>query len=394
IPTATILPPNLSGERALGYVRGLAVDIGSRPSNSPASQQAAQDIQRQLSSLGYSARIEDYSFSQFQDQETELLVKQPELVELAAKSFIYTGSGVVEGPLLFCGLGQPSDFPDSTLAGQIALIERGGGLTFEEKVSNAMSRDVAGVIVYNDRNGEFRGALAREATVPVVAISQEDGKRLSELIGKGPVVVGMKVEAKTESFNGSNVVAVHKGTDSSKKLVVGGHYDSVSVGPGANDNASGVGTLLELASAVRGREYPFDIVFVAFGDEEIGLIGSKKYVESLGEQERSQIVAMVNLDMVGVGDHFEIEGDKDLADHTIELAISLGYEAREMALKLGMSSDHASFLDAQIPAVFIHRVDDPYYHTKQDAVDNIAAEHLEAAGKIAYYLIEELARRN
>ncbi|MGI5837764.1 MAG: hypothetical protein ACOX87_14905, partial [Chloroflexota bacterium] len=53
IPTATILPPNLSGERALGYVRGLAVDIGSRPSNSPASQQAAQYIQRQLSYLGY-----------------------------------------------------------------------------------------------------------------------------------------------------------------------------------------------------------------------------------------------------------------------------------------------------------------------------------------------------
>lgn len=393
-PTPTIIPPYFSGENALGYVRGLAIDIGSRPSNSPASQQAAQYVQRQLTSMGYSAALEPYSFSHFQDHRTELLLKQPELVELAARSFIYTKSGTAEGFIVYCGFGRPSDFPKPKLPGQIALIERGAGLTFDEKVANATMRDMAGVIVYNDRSGEFRGSLTRQATIPVVGVLQQDGKRLRDYLGKGPVVASLKVEAVTESFQGNNVVAMLRGTGGGKKVVVGAHYDSVSAGPGANDNGSGVGTLLELANSIRGRRYPFDIVFVAFGDEEIGLIGSKKYVESLNPQEKRQIVAMVNLDMVGVGDHMEIGGDKDLADRTLEIARFLGYEAREMTSRLGTSSDHASFLDARIPAVFIHRVDDPFYHTKHDTVDNIVARNLEAAGKTAYYLIEELARRN
>lgn len=393
-PSPTIAVPNFSGGNALRYVQGLAVDIGSRPSNSPASERAAQYILDQFSALGYPARLQPYGFSHFQERSSELLLKQPELVELSSKGFVYTGSGAVEGPLVYCGLGRPTDFPNTKLRGQIALIERGVGLTFEEKVANAVAREVAGVILFNDRGGEFRGSLARQAKVPVVGILQHDGRRLQEYLRKGPAVVSLKVEAVTEARKGGNVVAVLRGASSTKRVVVGAHYDSVSSGPGANDNASGVGTLLEVASSLRGKRYPFDVVFVAFGDEEIGLVGSRKYLESLSPQEKGQIVAMVNLDMVGAGDQMEIGGDRELADRGLEAARHLGYQAKEMTHRLGTSSDHASFLDARIPAVFIHRVEDPSYHTRLDTADRIVPEKLQSAGRVALYLLEDLARRN
>ena len=178
-----------------------------------------------------------------------------------------------------------------------------------------------------------------------------------------------------------------------RKWGIGGAPDdSGPAGPGANDNASVVGTLLELATAVRGRQYPFDFVFIAFGDEEVGLVGSKKYVETLAASQRAQIVAMINLDMVGVGTRMEFGGDPGLVSRAQSASRQMGYQTGELSSKLGSSSDHASFREAAIPVLFFDSSDDPNYHTTKDTADRVTPIKREQAGKVAPQLLSTRGR--
>ncbi len=394
-PTAspTVVPPNFSGQDAWQHVSRLADDVGSRPNSTEATRRAAEYVLARLTAMGYQARLEPYTFAHFQERSTRLLQREPEEREIAARAFVYTGRGAVEAPLADCGLGQPSDFPESGLGGKVALIQRGGGITFQEKVSSALRAGAGGVLIINDRTGDFRGSLSEQASVPVAGISQANGRLLQGRLRQGPVVVGLEVDASSESRQGNNVVAGPSAASAGKKLVViGAHYDSVAAGPGANDNASGVGVLLELADALRARNYPFELVFVAFGDEEVGLIGSRRYVEALSAEQRERIAAMINLDMVGVGEQMEIGGDQELERRVLRIAQQSGYPASELAARSGASSDHASFQEFGIPAVLIHRTEDSNYHTAQDRAEKVLPEHLEAAGKLVLRLLDDLSR--
>jgi Zn-dependent M28 family amino/carboxypeptidase len=108
----------------------------------------------------------------------------------------------------------------------------------------------------------------------------------------------------------ANVIATKAGA-SEQMIVIGAHYDSVSVGHGADDNASGVAVLLELAETLRDTPTPYTLRFVAFGAEEVGPLGSDAYVEQLSATERRNTIAMINLDSVTAGDHlyvYSIEG--------------------------------------------------------------------------------------
>src|SRR5262249_56768081 len=104
------------------------------------------------------------------------------------------------------------------------------------------------------------------------------------------------VDASVAQSTGANVVAVRQGGP--KSIVIGGHFDSVPAGPGANDNGSGTATTLELARVLAQAPTQFTLRFVAFDAEEIGLLGSSHYVAQLSDAERPSIVAVINLDLV------------------------------------------------------------------------------------------------
>jgi Peptidase family M28 len=104
-----------------------------------------------------------------------------------------------------------------------------------------------------------------------------------------------------------NVIAEPKGFDASKKhVVVGAHLDTVPVAPGAEDNASGIAVMLQLAAMVSQQPTAIPVQFIAFGAEEprgsgdaLHHFGSRQHVASLSRSERRAIQAMVSLDRVG-----------------------------------------------------------------------------------------------
>jgi aminopeptidase YwaD len=173
--------------------------------------------------------------------------------------------------------------------------------------------------------------------------------------------------------------------------MVGAHLDSVPRGPGANDNASGSAAVLELARVFSGRPEQARLSFALFGAEEDGLIGSRRHVERLGVERAREYRAMLNLDMVAVGDRFEVgstgERSRDLARRVTDAGSALG-------LRLGQfdargSSDHAPFADAGVPAVMLHWRDDPNYHKPTDTADRIDPEKLTATTRVVASTIEE-----
>jgi Zn-dependent M28 family amino/carboxypeptidase len=123
-----------------------------------------------------------------------------------------------------------------------------------------------------------------------------------------------------------NVVAVLPGAmEPEKQIIVGAHYDSINQkdkrleapAPGADDDASGTAIVLELARVMSQYHFRKTIIFIAFGGEEIGLIGSTRYA-ARAKLEKAQIEAVFNNDIVGTNvvgvTHNDIDGSDDSAD--------------------------------------------------------------------------------
>lgn len=191
----------------------------------------------------------------------------------------------------------------------------------------------------------------------------------------------VEIQAWNPQFAG-NVVATLPGTGSPDMVyVLGGHYDSIAFGqdfePGADDNASGTAAILECARLLAPHRFETTLVFIAFGAEEYGLLGSEAYA-SEAALNGQQILGMINLDMLGYRASTDAR-DLDLISN--KTSAWLRDAVRDVATShvqdlpvidsqlLRGSSDHESFWrngfdavfffeDARSPSPFIHTVDD------------------------------------
>jgi aminopeptidase YwaD len=394
--TSTATADAFSGAAAKRQVDALAGQIGSRPAGSAAYDQAVLYAADQLRQWGYQPILQSFPVETYDDRGAQLEVTSTSggVVQLQADTLTYSVGGQVEAPLVAAGLGQASDLAGVDVRGRIALVQR-GTLRFSEKVANAAAAGAVGVLVYNDTVGPVQGSLAAPEAVPAVTISGDSGQRLLGLLAAGPVTARLAVDASVEHRTGTNVVAELPGNRADAGVVVfGAHLDSVKAGPGANDNGSGSGVVLELAHELAQRpqaERAVTVRFVLFGAEELGLFGSRYYVQNLSDAERQAILGDINLDMVGVGDAWRFGGTDDLVQRALGAASELGQRALPLRGPLSGASDHASFLSAGVPAVFIYRTDDPNYHTANDRAELVEAEALGQAGSIAMKVLDSLS---
>lgn len=192
----------------------------------------------------------------------------------------------------------------------------------------------------------------------------------------------------------ANVVALPPGLDpaAERYLLVGAHYDTVPASPGANDNASGVAVLLEAARILAARPAKLPVAFVVFGGEEgrpgpkhLSLAGSLHYTEVQPEAERRNLVAMLNLDMIGHGDAvlstMRINMKKGMHQRLLRLAKDLGVPAREYFTP--QMSDSVPFASHGIETGWLWTGVESAYHSPKDTVEKITPESLDWAGRLA-----------
>jgi aminopeptidase YwaD len=371
------------GERILADVRLLS-DGGPRSSATNLESAAADLIAERLRKLGYEVEIQEFSVATQQGRSSVLTVKGSPDQTVPTLPLSNSPTSKVSGKLVVAGIGNPQDFPAETRGG-IALIER-GTLTFQQKVANAAAAGAVGAIIYNNEPGVFLGS-ADSVAIPAVTISQDQGQKLVSQLNGASLTVEVGVGALSDAVS-RNVIA--KGPGAQCETVSGGHYDSVPQAPGASDNASGTATVLEIAAILADRREIGNNCFVLFGAEELGLLGSRHYVSTLDQAAKDRIKAMLNFDMVGVGDQaWWLIGTGSLQKRMNDVAAGLNIQTMNSSLT-GTSSDHASFLAAGIPSLMFHRWEDPLLHTPQDVSARVKPEYLEQAARMGVALLEAL----
>jgi len=198
-----------------------------------------------------------------------------------------------------------------------------------------------------------------------------------------------------------NLVARIPGTDSSlPKVVVGAHLDHFATEKGmhfagADDNASGVAVLLEVAAQLAKAPGLRDVDVVFFEGEEYGRKGSRFYVQSQGAP--STMMAMVNLDTVGrLAGRPLLVLDGDSASEWVHIVRGVGFTTgvqAALAPQGGGASDQQSFLDVGVPAIQLFSGPNPDYHKPSDTADKVEASSLVAAAVVAREIVGYLRDR-
>jgi Zn-dependent M28 family amino/carboxypeptidase len=211
--------------------------------------------------------------------------------------------------------------------------------------------------------------------------------------------VQLSVNSATTRGSTQNVIA-ELGPRSGRVVMAGAHLDSVPGGPGINDNGSGVVTLLEIARTF-GPRPPGRVRLAFWGAEEEGLIGSRRYVRELSPDEREQIAAYLNFDMVGSPNAVPAvysDGDSRLGRLLRRL-----HPGRERGVLVGNRSDSSAFEGHDIPINGLYsgatepgpggKPRDPCYHLPCDMLANVDRAVLLKMARAAARALAELARQ-
>lgn len=232
----------------------------------------------------------------------------------------------------------------------------------------------------------FAGIISADAQ-PIKIAAEAD---LSEQLKNGPCDDKERLEAvrglfldlgaeeadiRLEEFkNVENLVVTKKGK-TSETVVVGAHYDKIKDGCGTIDNWSGIVILANIYRSVRELETEKTYLFVAFGKEEKGLIGSAAMARAIPKKDRSLYCAMVNFDSFGMAVPQVLTNisDRKLTDLAEDVSKDMGIPFGKAGIDLA-SSDSASFRQQNIPAVTLHGLGPRWadtIHSSKDKFENI-----------------------
>jgi Zn-dependent M28 family amino/carboxypeptidase len=419
---------------------------GTRASGTPGYDASANYVARTLRAAGYTVRKQEFTFPFFRELAPAVLSQvSPDAQDYETATFTYSGSADVTGPLVpSTDIETPptappgetdagctaASYPAAPAEDAVAITQR-GTCTFGEKADAAAAAGYDALIIFNEgqegRTDLFAGTLGDVKDIPVVGLSYEEGAALAELAEAGEVV--MRVATSTESdleATTSNIIASSRFGDKHKRIMVGAHLDSVTEGPGINDNGSGTSTLLEIATEMaKLKTKPRQMVQFAFwGAEEGGLLGSEHYVDSLSDVNLRKIKANLNFDMLGSPNYVRFVYDGDGSDTPVvgpagsaeiesvftDYFASQGLESEPT--EFSGRSDYGPFIAVGIPAggLFTGAEGvkteeqaavyggtagewyDPCYHQACDDINNLSMDALNEMGDAAAHATWVLAR--
>ncbi|MEU0572579.1 M20/M25/M40 family metallo-hydrolase [Nonomuraea sp. NPDC005983] len=352
---------------------------GTRAAGEAGFERSVSYVVRKLKQAGFKPTIQTFAFPYYR-QVTPALFAQTApspaayaygtdfgTLDYSGAGDVTAGASAVDPDATGTGSGCEADDFAGFPAGDIALIRR-GGCTFEVKAGNAQQAGASAVAVYQRPDvpdGPVEGHVGHAFTIPVVGLTNKLGVQLVQAAKAGGLKLHVTTDTVNEQRTASNVLAETAQGSPDHVVVAGAHLDSVTKGPGINDNGSGVGTVLAIAENIGklGNRVGNKVRFAFWGAEEGGDLGSKYYVAHLGAEEKAKIALYLNSDMLGSpnGVRGVLDGDDSLGNGTnpppgsdaIEKVFADYYAGRGLALKQDPftgSSDYQPFMDAGIPA--------------------------------------------
>ena len=268
------LPADL-GVRAKQHIEAL-VKIGPRQAGTLNEGRAAEYIAEQFKAMGVPAIIEPFNFESFELARIDLRIGDENFAPVGLGMDPYSRGLNYSGTFLLLDPRAPSSWPAP------AAIEGKAVMTSEA----------------DDPSLHFRIAALQPRFIIDLAPKDFDRAR-----GSKDRELSLFIQGNVDKGISRNVVA-HLGSNlPAPQIVVGAHLDAFRDCPGANDNASGIAALLELARFMKGLKIPerIGLTFIAFGAEEAGILGSRRYVERHADELRHCRLALVFDDLGGEG---------------------------------------------------------------------------------------------
>jgi len=376
------------------------------------------------------------------DGQKRVFAPESEFLPLALSA-----NGEVEGEVVFVGYGISApekgydDYAQVDVRGKIALALRGMPAndtafalksTFPAKLKVAREKGAKALILVSGPLSPFEDAPAPFWNEPVMADAGILGVTVKRAFAEAlfslepvqrridetrqpfsfPVQgarVRLKVNLQRERVMDANVIGFLEGSDPQLKgevVVVGAHYDHMGVSVtkdgqqvifnGADDNASGTAGLLELAQyfAANRHRIKRSLLFIAFGAEERGLIGSHHFVEN-PTVPLERIVAMVNLDMIGRLRNdtlylLGVESSPVWKELITEINAQFNFTLRDSPGIFG-ASDHFPFYNKGIPVLFFFTGMHENYHRPSDDWDTLNYEGMEKLLHMVAAIVERIA---
>lgn len=353
---------NLYAKAEILQAIAYATEGKNRVIGSPGHEATVEYIKSQLDTEYYDVTLQGVELSVGVNA---TLVANNKTIEAYTTTLAPAGSA--SGPLVAIpNLGcEEADFTES-LEGKIALIKR-GTCGFGEKVQLAAAKKASAVIAYNNAEGTLEGYSlqvfpdAAKPFVPTIGITQGQGEALLAQLESG-VAVNVALTSEAKLATTYNVIAETKEGDHNNVIHVSGHSDSVTAGPGINDNGSGTISILEIAIQLTKFTVKNAVRFSWWTAEEAGLLGAEYYVKQLTQAEKDKIRLLLDFDMMaspnfayqiydGDGSAYNLTGPSGSAEAEHEFAAyfdSIGLNHTE--IEFDGRSDYGPFLEAGIAA--------------------------------------------
>lgn len=359
------------------------------------NEHKARDIiVKELEDRGLKVETEEFTIDGLEAKKSKLFVDGKEFSQVvSAVNSMSTGDEGEEGELAYITSYMDASVQD--LEGKICLYHR--RYVDENIIKILIEKKIKGLILCSGQidNEEieinpYHSSKDDFSKFPVVFISFKDGDRLVKQMPKRVRLVSQPIKSEVKSYN---IITKLIGSEKQdEEIVFTAHYDSVPYSKGAYDNASGCAMIMRILDYFLENPPKRTMKFIWFGSEEIGLVGSKKYVEK-HESELSKIRLCVNVDMIGVtlGTLYaEITAEKELVSYVKYLGYEKGVAVE--AIQKIYSSDASSFADRGVPAIsFIKRspIGGAQIHSRYDKIENLSKESFENSGEF----INEFVKR-
>lgn len=422
-------------EMALEHLAYLASDeLGGRQPGSPGGEAAGDYVAEHFAAYGLEPAGIDGTYYQTFTVPYGRIITRPTLeitpsdgarltytyayrTDYRALTGGYVGAGTGTGPVVWLNDCLHEDYAGQDVEDKIVFCRYSGNPTVYRE---AIEHQVGGLLLLDReradepfRRGGYRDTAWVPETIPAYLISESVAEDL--LIGSDytlddlslrfsatPLSTTVHMAVTTEEQDevaARNVLGLFPGSDPAYEdqvVVIGAHYDHLGREPdgavmnGANDNASGVATMLEIARLWQAQDVrpARSVVFAAWDGEEQGLLGSRRYVEH-PTQSMTRTVAMLNLDMVGAGETLQmdaeevIRGQLEVGAATYGIPYTRTFQGR---------SDHVPFRETGVPAAMLIYWPDAHYHTSADQIDVIDPRKVKTVGALSAHTLTALAK--
>jgi Iap family predicted aminopeptidase len=391
------------------FLQRVSDEAGGRLVGTPGNLKAAAIIREQAEILDLPLVSENFSMPGWVRGEDRLLVLSPLEKKLQAFALGYVNSHPsFEAELVYASFGFSEDYQNLNVRNKIVLLlsEKPADRTpllRQEAIGIAAGHGAKAVLFIHSKpgssnmvgSGDFQG---NHTLIPAFSLTYEEGHWLKRLLEKNhPVRMLLEVKSYCQDLTTENLIVRFPG-QVQQKIVLGAHYDSWDLAQGSIDNGLGTAILMEVARLL-GQYCPhnyYSLELVWFNGEELGLFGSKKYMERHASED---IAVMINMDMTGYPTGFNAMGFAEFIPLLTALVAELnGFNLQAgVANKPGTNSDHMPFLLAGIPVLSLQaKLDENMldsYHSQRDSFDKVNKKYLSESAAVISILVHELANR-